>query len=260
MHEEGCDRCRSNESFGHPLTELAVPACKSGEYNPPPSVPHMDGKRAAPRKGRRVVFLGGYAPVGRDPCVPPPGTHFSAGHAGPALRDGMLNRVSGTASRQRGGAALLGPLWEGAVGAADWGREKRVASLPPSALRADTSLSEGGEGRRIPTPVCGLARNDSASRCLGGRSRSPLQVFIGDSRAGCRTPRGFVPLRATAGRRPRRFLRGKTGMLTRQGRRTGRPDSGGRNPGGRRRERRSPPVRRTGTASRRRWDPPPPAR
>ena len=49
--------------------------------------------RAAPRKGRRVVFLGGYAPVGRDPCVPPPGTHFSAGHASPALREGMLNRV-----------------------------------------------------------------------------------------------------------------------------------------------------------------------
>ncbi len=49
--------------------------------------------RAAPRKVRRVVFLGGYAPVGRDPCVPPPGTHFSAEHAGPALRDGMLNRV-----------------------------------------------------------------------------------------------------------------------------------------------------------------------
>ena len=29
-------------------------------------------------------------------------------------------------SRQRGAAALLGPLWEGAVGAADWGREKTV--------------------------------------------------------------------------------------------------------------------------------------
>ena len=58
MHEEGCDHCRSNESYGHSLTEPAVPACKSGEYNPPPSVPHMDGKRAAPRKGRRVVFAG----------------------------------------------------------------------------------------------------------------------------------------------------------------------------------------------------------
>ena len=59
-------------------------------------------------------------------------------------------------------------------------------------------------GRRIPTPVCALARNDSASRCLGGRSRPPLQVFIGDSRAGRRTPRAFVPLRSTAGRRFRR--------------------------------------------------------
>ncbi len=58
MHEEGRNYCRSNESYGHSLTELAVPACKSGEYNPPPSVPHMDGKRAAPRKGRRVVFAG----------------------------------------------------------------------------------------------------------------------------------------------------------------------------------------------------------
>ena len=46
-----------------------------------------------PARGAALFFLGGYAPVGRDPCVPPPGTHFSAGHAGPALRDGMLNRV-----------------------------------------------------------------------------------------------------------------------------------------------------------------------
>ena len=54
----------------------------------------MDGKRAAPRKGRRVVFfLGGYAPVGRDPCVPPKSAYPAAGHAGPALQDGMLNRA-----------------------------------------------------------------------------------------------------------------------------------------------------------------------
>ena len=86
----------------------------------------MDGKRAAPRKGRRVVFVGDGVPT----------------------------------SCQRGSAALLGPLWEGAVGAADWGRAKRVAALPPSALRADTSLSEGGEERRIPTPVFAPARND----------------------------------------------------------------------------------------------------
>ena len=33
------------------------PLYPSGEYNPPPSVPHMDGKRAAPHPGRRVVFV-----------------------------------------------------------------------------------------------------------------------------------------------------------------------------------------------------------
>ena len=55
--------------------------------------------------------------------------------------------VQGTApstSRQRGGAALLGPLWEGAVGAADWGREnawplslrQRFALTPPSQREA----------------------------------------------------------------------------------------------------------------------------
>ena len=92
----------------------------------------MDGKRAAPRKGRRVVFLGGYAPVGRDPCVPPPGTHFSAGHAGPALRDGMLNRA-----------------------------KRDVEDAVPY----------------------GMTGNETAGR---------------------RTPRAFVPLRSTAGRRPLR--------------------------------------------------------
>ena len=58
------------------------------------------------------------------------------------------------------------------------GERKRVSSLPPSALRADTSLSEGGEGKRIPTPVTrSLARNDSASRCSGGQSRPPLRTL-----------------------------------------------------------------------------------
>ena len=118
MHEEGCDHCRSNESYGYLLTELAVPACKSGEYNPPPSVPHMDGKRAAPHPGRRVDCC-----RGRRPDV-------------------------------------------------------------PSARRCRA-------GRRIPTPVCtpralasrrALARNDSASRCLGGRSRPPLRC---EARGAC---------------------------------------------------------------------------
>ena len=83
MHEEGCDRCRSNKSYGHSLTELAVPACKSGEYNPPPSVPHMDGKRAAPRKGRRVVFFGGVCTCRAGPMCPAAGYAFFGGARGP---------------------------------------------------------------------------------------------------------------------------------------------------------------------------------
>ena len=189
MHEEGSDRCRSNESYGHSLTELAVPACKSGEYNPPPSVPHMDGKRAAPRKGRRVVFAGIRFLCRAGPMCPAEKCVPGGGARGPRPTGQVRYPPVGDGvptSHQRGSAALLGPLWEGAVGAADWGREKRGASLPPSALRADTSLSEGGAGRRIPTPVCtpralasrrALARNDSASRCLGGRSRPPLRIL-----------------------------------------------------------------------------------
>ena len=47
----------------------------------------------------------------------------------------------------RGTAALQDPLWEGAVGAADWGERKRcLLPLPLSALRAATSLAEGGKG------------------------------------------------------------------------------------------------------------------
>ena len=50
----------------------------------------------------------------------------------------------------------------------------RVMSLPPSRRCRDTSLTEGGEGfprlrarGRIPTPVCGLARNDRLFRQPG---------------------------------------------------------------------------------------------
>ena len=32
-------------------------------------------------------------PVGRAPCVPPKNAYPAAGHTGPALQDGMLNRV-----------------------------------------------------------------------------------------------------------------------------------------------------------------------
>ena len=71
-----------------------------------------------PLRGAALFFWGGYAPVGRDPCVPPPGTHFSAGHAGPALR----------------GAAIAGgcghPPLRTSNGAFRAGRRTKVNGLP----------------------------------------------------------------------------------------------------------------------------------
>ena len=160
MHEEGSDRCRSNESYGHSLTELAVPACKSGEYNPPPSVPHMDGKRAAPLAGRRVVFFGGGCTCRAGPMCPAAGYAFFGGARGP--------RPTGQVRYPPVGDGV--PQWSAA-------EQMPLGYDVPSARQRRA-------GRRIPTPVCtpralasrrALARNDSASRCLGGQSRPPLR-------------------------------------------------------------------------------------
>ena len=176
----------------------------------------MDGKRAAPRKGRRVVFVGGVCTCRAGPmcpaekCVPGGGAHGprpTGRYVEPRVGDGV------STSRQRGGAALLGPLWEGAVDAADWGREKRGASLPPSALRADTSLSEGGEGRRIPTPVFALARNDRERadrvvRPYKGLSKIPARDVVPQGHLfRCAPLQDAVPYNSCAGRRGRRPLR-----------------------------------------------------
>ena len=134
----------------------------------------MDGKRAAPHPGRRVVFAGIRFLCRAGPMCP--------------------------AEKCVPGGGARGPRPTGQV------RYPPVGDGVPSARQRRA-------GRRIPTPVCtsralasrrALARNDSASRCLGGQSRPPLQVFIGDSRVGRRTPRAFVPLRSTAGSRPLR--------------------------------------------------------
>ena len=143
----------------------------------------MDGKRAAPRKGRRVVFAGIRFLCRAGPMCPAEKCVPGGGARGPRPTGQVRYPPVGdgvSTSRQRGGAALLGPLWEGAVGAADWGRAKRVASLPPSALRADTSLSEGGEERRIPTPVTAGHTGPAlqgAAVIQGGRSRPPLRIL-----------------------------------------------------------------------------------
>ena len=58
----------------------ASPARRDGVLD----IPHRNCRG---RRPRRPVLRGStYRPVGRGPCAPPPGTHFSAGHMGPALQ------------------------------------------------------------------------------------------------------------------------------------------------------------------------------
>ena len=54
-----------------------------------------------------------------------------------------------------------------------------------TALRADTSLSEGGEGIRIPTPVCGGAHGPRPTGCGGhtGRTESSAPTKQNKNRA-----------------------------------------------------------------------------
>ena len=144
MHEEGCDRCRSNESYGHSLTELAVPACKSGEYNPPPSVPHMDGKRAASRKGRRVVFAGIRFLCRAGPMCP--------------------------AEKCVPGGGARGPRPTGQV------RYPPVGDGVPNVPSARQRRAE----RRIPTPVTAGHTGPAlqgAAVIQGGQSRPPLRIL-----------------------------------------------------------------------------------
>ena len=42
-----------------------------------------------------------YRPVGRGPCAPPPGTHFLAGHMGPALQGAAVIRAGGGQKKRR---------------------------------------------------------------------------------------------------------------------------------------------------------------
>ena len=140
----------------------------------------------------------------------PAGKHAyrAAGHMGPAVQGGrdkppVGDGVPGVPSaRQR--RAARPPLGGGCRRRRLGERNCRAISLPPSALRAATSLAEGGKGKRIPTPVCALARNDRGT----GRTESsaPTERNKSRTKTGRRTPRAFVPLRSTAGRRPLRAV------------------------------------------------------
>ena len=89
--------------------------------------PTCRGGRLCPPKTRAPCRAGPACPAGKN--VP-----FAAGHMGPALQ--VISQGAMPTSPRR--------HWRGA---ADWGRENRMTSLPPSALRAATSLAEGGKGR-----------------------------------------------------------------------------------------------------------------
>ena len=156
MHEKGCDRCRSNESYGHSLTELAVPACKSGEYNPPSSVPHMDGKRAAPRKGRRVVFAGIRFLCRAGPMCPAEKCVPGGGARGP--------RPTGQVRYPPVGDGV--PQWSAA-------EQMPLGYDVPSARQRRA-------GRRIPTPVTAGHTGPAlqgAAVIQGGQSRPPLRIL-----------------------------------------------------------------------------------
>ena len=99
----------------------------------------MDGKHAAPCKGCRVVFWG-VCTCMAGPMCPAAGYAFFGGARGPRPT----------------GQVRYPPVGDGAPDVPS-ARQRRA-------------------GRRIPTPVCGLARNDSASRCGAMWASSPTDL------------------------------------------------------------------------------------
>ena len=90
------------------------------------------------------------------------------------------------------------------------GEKNRMTSLPPSALRADTSLAEGGKRERIPTQVCipralasrrGLARNDRERADRVVRPYDVRQGAVRNGTAGTSYPKGICSA-ALHGRTP----------------------------------------------------------
>ena len=132
------------------------PLQPSGEYNPPPSVPHMDGKRAAPRKGRRVVFAGIRFLCRAGPMCPAAGYAFFGGAHGP--------RPTGRYVEPRVGNGV--PQWSAA-------EQMPLGYDVPSARQRRA-------GRRIPTPVTAGHTGPAlqgAAVIQGGRSRPPLRIL-----------------------------------------------------------------------------------
>ena len=107
----------------------------------------MDGKRAAPRKGRRVVFLGVYT-CRAGPMCPAAGYAFFGGARGPRPTGRYVEPRVGDGVLQWSAAEQM-PLGYDVPSA----RQRR-------AERSDAAIRFSFWGRRIPTPVFALARND----------------------------------------------------------------------------------------------------
>ena len=126
----------------------------------------MDGKRAASRKGRRVVFTGIRFLCRAGPMCPAEKCVPGGGARGP--------RPTGQVRYPPVGDGV--PQWSAA-------EQMPLGYDVPSARRCRA-------GRRIPTSVTAGHTGPAlqgAAVIQGGQSRPPLQVFIGGSRARRRT-------------------------------------------------------------------------
>ena len=92
-------------------------------------------------------------------------------------------------SAPRRGSHFLGPLWEGAVGEADWGRENAYYVSPSvTAKGRDTSLAEGGFRSSAPAGAAGrcghrpLRKDRRKTVCRGGCPHPPVSPSVSASR------------------------------------------------------------------------------
>ena len=130
------------------------------------------------------------------PMCPAAGYAFFGGARGPRPTGRYVEPRVGDGvptSRQRGSAAL-----------GDGFPRQCAHWLGMTALRADTSLSEGGEEGRIPTPVTAGHTGPAlqgAAVIQGGQSRPPLQSRTRTARNGTSYPKGICSA-ALHGRTP----------------------------------------------------------
>ena len=141
--------------------------------------PTCRGGRLCPPKTRAPCRAGPACPAGKN--VP-----FAAGHMGPALQVISQGAMPTSPRRHwRGTAALQGSLWEGAVGAADWGGEKTPPFVSPSVSASRCHLPRRGRQGENGLPRRFAPRNDSASR---RRGRRPAVERSGTNALGVRRP------------------------------------------------------------------------